>query len=54
MMGSSWKHGLVKSAATQPPLGLDEFFQGFSNIVFTFVSQRLTGAGGVRLGFGCD
>lgn len=36
MMAESWKHGLNAAAATQPPLGLDAFFQGFSNIVFTF------------------
>ena len=35
-MGSSWAHGLQPHAATQPPLGLEAFFQGFSNIVFTF------------------
>lgn len=36
MMGSAWAHGLDASAATQPPLGLTQAFQGFSNIVFTF------------------
>jgi auxin influx carrier (AUX1 LAX family) len=36
MMAESWRKGLTLSAAALPPPSRDAFFQGFSNIVFTF------------------
>jgi hypothetical protein len=36
MMGMSWAQGLSADAARQAPLGRDPFFQGLSNIIFTF------------------
>lgn len=53
MMVASWKHGLNPAAARQPPLGLNDFFQGFSNIVFTFGACYLSGQWELKLLFGC-